>query len=310
MNRVIMRAMDGSAASARHAPLVTLGVPVYNAGRYLARALDSLLGQTLQDFEIIISDNASTDDTGAIGRAYAQRDPRIRYMRQTENIGAPRNWNVLVPEARGRFFKWASGNDWCAPVFLERCVEPMLSDDGIVLAYGQTQLIGEDDRPIRIYDRDQPIADARPSDRFVRVCRQLGLNNLQSGLFRLDVLRRTGLDRLYPGGDLAMIAEVALHGRFHMVPEVLLFRQQGRGAFTSLLTPLALQQVYDPKATRPMKLLRARRHLDHLASIARAPIPLEERVRAASAALRFARWDRVHLWEEFTSFWSGARRAE
>jgi glycosyltransferase involved in cell wall biosynthesis len=95
-------------------PLVSVGLPVYNGERYLSRALDSILEQSLSDFELIISDNASSDTTEAICRDYARRDPRIRYVRQRENLGAPRNWNFVVHEARGRYFKWASASDYCA----------------------------------------------------------------------------------------------------------------------------------------------------------------------------------------------------
>src|SRR5688572_28337892 len=95
------------------APLVSIGLPVYNGERFLSEALDSLLGQTLADFELIVSDNASTDRTAEICLAYAARDARVRYVRQQTNIGAIRNWNFVARQARGQYFKWASANDFC-----------------------------------------------------------------------------------------------------------------------------------------------------------------------------------------------------
>lgn len=286
-------------------PLVSIGVPVFNAERFLKRALDSLLDQSLSDFELIISDNASTDGTQAICEDYARRDFRIRYIRQNSNIGAPRNWNVLVHEARGVFFKWASANDYCVPVMLEQCVKTMQADPGIVLCYGRTQLVDENEQPIEIYEHDMAFDEALPSERFDRVCTQLRLNNAQSGVFRRDVLRLTRLDRLYPSGDMALMAELALYGRFQMIPVVLLFRRQSRGTFTSMLTPLERQKVYNPKAKAPMKFILTRRHLDNLGSISRAPISLVEKLRAYRVALRLARWDQMGLWREFLSVFEG-----
>ncbi len=291
--------MDSAASRQAPAPLVSIGVPVFNAERFLARALDSLLGQTFTDLELIISDNASTDGTRAICEDYLRRDKRVRYIRQQTNIGAPRNWNVVAHAARGTFFKWASANDYCSPLLVERSVAVLQADPDVVLCFGQTLLVDEDDKPIALYDRDTAVDDDRPSDRFARVCSLLALNNLQSGMSRLEVLRRTRMDRLYPSGDMAMTAELALYGRLHMIPELLLYRRQSRGTYTTLLRPLEQQRIYDPDARAPMRFIRLRRHLDHLVSISRSPLSIAEKLCSIRIALRFARWDRVGLWREF-----------
>ena len=113
-----MNDVDG-AGSAPSAPLVTVGIPVYNGERYLREAVDAILAQTFDDFELILSDNASTDSTAAICKEYAQHDPRVRYLHQPLNIGAPRNYSLLVACARGRYFKWSSASDTCEPAMLE-----------------------------------------------------------------------------------------------------------------------------------------------------------------------------------------------
>jgi glycosyltransferase involved in cell wall biosynthesis len=289
-----------------HLPLVSIGVPVFNGERFLERALDSLLDQTFPDFELIISDNASNDATQAICEAYVRRDRRVRYIRQISNIGAPRNWNVLVHEARGIFFKWASANDYCSPRMLQECVKVMKADPGVVLCYGRTQLVDENDQPLEVYEGDISFDEDRPSERFASVYAQLKLNNAQCGMFRLDVLRLTRLDRLYPSGDKALIAEIALYGRLKVIPEVLLFRCQSRRTFTSMLTPVEQQKVYDPEAKAPMKFILGRRSLDNLVSISRAPISVMEKIRAYRIALRIARWNRINLWREFLSVLKGA----
>src|SRR6267143_929234 len=103
------------------APSVSIGLPVYNGERYVRTAIESILNQTLQDWELIICDNASTDGTQAICEDYAARDARLRYLRNPSNIGAANNYRRVVELAQGRYFKWIASDDYCAPEFLDRC---------------------------------------------------------------------------------------------------------------------------------------------------------------------------------------------
>jgi glycosyltransferase involved in cell wall biosynthesis len=284
-----------------HRPLVSIGVPIYNGERFLSRALNSLLDQSVSDMEIVISDNASTDNTQAICEDFVRRDSRIRYIRQKWNIGAPRNWNVVVHESSGVFFKWASASDYCDRTMVELCIGELRSDPGTVLCYGRTMLVDENEEPIEEFSGDESIDHDRVSRRFEQVCTRMSLNNAQCGIFRLDTLRRTRLDRLYPSGDIALMAELALYGRFRLIDKVLLFRRQSRKTFTSMMTPLERQRVYDPEAKAPMKLILARRYLDYMVSISRAPISAVEKARTFLIALKLARWDRVKLAREVLS---------
>lgn len=283
-------------------PQVSVGVPVFNGERYLGRTLESLLGQTLTDLELIVSDNASTDGTREICEDFARRDSRLRYLRQAANIGAPRNWNAVVHAARGMYFKWSSASDLCPPGALERCVNVLRSDASVALCYGRTQFIDEHERPLGgAAEGDIDISDELPSKRFERVCTEFRLNSAQCGVYRLEVLRRSRLDRLYPSGDMALMEELALHGKFRLLPEVLLLRRRSQDTFTSMLSPLERQRVYDPGAASPMKLIRVRRHWDSIVSITRAPIPLAEKLRAYEFALRKTWWDRREVRRELLS---------
>ncbi|MCC6007831.1 MAG: glycosyltransferase [Rhodobacteraceae bacterium] len=107
------------------APRVSIGMPVHNGARYLRGAVESFLAQSFTDFELIISDNASTDRTEAIAREFARNDPRIRYIRQARNIGAVANFAFVLHEARGEFFQWAAHDDLYAKKFLEATVSVM-----------------------------------------------------------------------------------------------------------------------------------------------------------------------------------------
>jgi glycosyltransferase involved in cell wall biosynthesis len=101
-------------------PLISVGMPVYNGEKTLKAALDSVLSQTIGDFELIISDNASTDNTEEICRKYAADDSRISYIRQLENIGAPKNFKFVLDEAQAKYFMWATSDDIKSIDFLEK----------------------------------------------------------------------------------------------------------------------------------------------------------------------------------------------
>jgi glycosyltransferase involved in cell wall biosynthesis len=116
-------------------PKVSIGLPVYNGGLFLRGALDSLLQQSFSDFELIISDNASTDDTEIICREYAKKEGRIRYIRQPENQGAMANFKFVLDEAVGEYFMWAAADDRRTEKFLEYAVEVLDSDDKTGLVF-------------------------------------------------------------------------------------------------------------------------------------------------------------------------------
>jgi len=121
-------------------PLISIGMPVYNGAAYIRLTLEGLLAQTFGDFELIISDNASTDATRDVIEDCMRRDARICYERQTVNIGVNPNSSHVMRRARGEFFKWSSSSDWCAPTFLERCLNELLAHDDAVLVAPRTRL--------------------------------------------------------------------------------------------------------------------------------------------------------------------------
>jgi len=288
-------------------PLVSIGLPVYNGERYLQLALESLLSQTFTDLELVISDNASTDSTWELCTAIERLDQRVRIHRQPRNIGAPANWNFTAQQARGRYFKWASASDLCAPHMLANCVAAM-ADETVVLAFGRTCFIDEDGSELGVFERDFPVEDARPHQRFRRVCHELSINNAQSGLIRTDALRRTGLDRMYPGGDRVLMAELAMLGKWKLLDEVLLFRRAGAQHFTAMRSSAELNQMFRPGAGGEMALVNLRRHADFIRSALRSPSALDERMRAALAALKGLYWDRRGLHEDLAGL-AGRMRA-
>lgn len=262
-----------------NAPLVSIGLPVYNGARFLSQALDSLLGQTLPDLELIISDNASTDHTADICLAYAARDARIRYIRQKSNIGATRNWNFVAQKARGAYFKWASANDFCDPRMLEKCVNVLSDDPRTVLCHGRTFVLDEDTGKGMLYAGDVSATHDRPSERFHAVARSLVLNNEVSGLMRLNVLQRTPLMRPYVAGDLVLTIELSLYGCIVLLPDILYYRRVGPGTCSMHLTPTELQLFLHARSTVWSGFAQSRRRMDLLRAVLRAPIHPSEKLR-------------------------------
>ncbi|MCB0187328.1 MAG: glycosyltransferase family 2 protein, partial [Caldilineaceae bacterium] len=119
-------------------PRVSIGLAVYNGEPYLADAIRSILSQSFTNFELIISDNASTDRTAAICQEFAARDSRIRYSRNATNIGGANNENRTFRLARGEYFRWAAHDDICAPELLEKSVAVLDQNPDVVLCYSMT----------------------------------------------------------------------------------------------------------------------------------------------------------------------------
>ena len=205
-------------------PTLSIGLPVYNGEQFLAEALNALLAQTYRDFELIISDNASTDRTAEICREYVARDPRIRYVRQPVNIGAAPNHNALVPLSRGRYFKWASHDDLYAPTLLERCVEVLETDPEPVLVHAGDAIIDERGEIIRAQPYPLDTANPSPSARLKSLLYVPGGNDFY-GVIRTEVLRRVDPHGSYYNADRTLVASLSLQGPFHQVPEVLYFRR-------------------------------------------------------------------------------------
>lgn len=103
----------------KNKPKVSIGMPIYNAGRYLRESLDSLISQSFIDFEIIISDNASTDNTRDICLEYSEKDHRIRYIRQTVNTGPWPNFKYVLDQSQADYFMWAAHDDVKSADFIE-----------------------------------------------------------------------------------------------------------------------------------------------------------------------------------------------
>ena len=222
---------------------IAIGLPVYNGENFLSAAVESILAQSFADFELIISDNASTDNTEGICRAYAQRDRRVRYVRQPTNVGAANNYNLLLRMSDSEYFKWAAHDDVLAPGFLEACVRVLDRDASVVLASPASALIDEADLPLHysaerggmvdrsgvcwpaLEEKNNGLMADDPTVRFEAVLLNMFMCVEIFGLMRRSALLRTSLHGPFCGSDKVLLAEMSLLGRFWLGQDTLFFRR-------------------------------------------------------------------------------------
>ena len=210
------------------APLVTIGVPLYNEEHFIAKTLDSLLAQDYTHWEMIISDDASTDRSGKICERYVRKDPRIRYLRNRNNLGCVRNCNRLVELASGQYFLWAFQHDLYEPTYLSRCVEFMNSYPDLALCYSRTSLIDTEGKPVGLAPDVLETRGLNPVNAFRKLVREMVSGNMMFGLFRTDLLTLTSRLRSCFGHDLVLAAELCLKGGIAQIQEPLFHRRQNR----------------------------------------------------------------------------------
>jgi glycosyltransferase involved in cell wall biosynthesis len=228
---------------------VAIGMPVWNGEKYVSEAIESILGQTYGDLELVISDNASTDATAEICRGYAKQDARIRYIRQEKNIGAAPNHHEVVRHSSGRYFKWACHDDVLVPEFIDECVRVLDADEAVAVCCPATVLINEDGSLVRYSPQHEGMVDhygnvwrvkenmaltsADPADRFAAVLCNIDWCFEIYGLIRRSALEQISVMPSYYGGDKVLLAELSLIGRYHLLGAPLFHRRCHPGQSSS-----------------------------------------------------------------------------
>jgi glycosyltransferase involved in cell wall biosynthesis len=204
-------------------PLVSVGIPAYNRPESMERAVRSVLGQTLGDLEVIVSDDASTDPGVArLGERLAEEDPRVRYVQQPRNLGHDRNYQHVLELATGPYFMWLSDDDWLDPAYVERCLAALEADPGVAIAWGTA----------RYYRGREHLIDERPMDltarragaRVVSYFARVNVNGPLFGLMRRSELLAAGGFPDVPGGDWLLVARMAARGQVLTVRDVHIHR--------------------------------------------------------------------------------------
>lgn len=284
-------------------PQISIGMPAYNAARYIGLAIEGLLAQTFGDFELIISDNTSTDATRDVVEEYKQRDGRIHYERRPTNIGANANYSHVARRARGEFFKWSSSSDWCAPTFLERCRAELLASSDAVLAVPRTRFFCDRLDTWQDYAEDIDVLDDAPSARLSKLTTALQFNNAMNGLIRTSALQRTRLIEPYLHADIVLMGHLALLGKFCLLDERLLYRRMAAATATSLQDRTAVWRHHYPALSARTVLQGSKRHLGWVRAVLSAPMPIGERMRALEHVAKGCFWERKVFLHDLEGVW-------
>jgi glycosyltransferase involved in cell wall biosynthesis len=198
-------------------PLVSIGMPVYNAERYLAGALQALLAQDYSEFELIIADNGSRDGTEAICLEFQKLDPRIRYIRHPENLGAPMNFAFVAHQARGEYFMWAAHDDLFHPSYVQKCVEKLAAHPEAVLCCTEIEFIDADGLAHSGWSnkghKNIETPSMTPPQRIHELIARMGWFAIY-GLIRKESLQKISLGLSVYGADVILLEELMLLGDF------------------------------------------------------------------------------------------------
>ena len=271
-------------------PRLSIGLAVYNGENFLAESIESLLGQSYEDFELIISDNASADGTEEICRRYAEQDSRIRYFRQQHNMGSAPNHNFVIEQARGELFKHAAHDDLYARDLLRLCVAALDEHPQVVLAHSWSAVIDSSGAITKLVEYPVDTAAPRASDR-LRSMLFDGWGDDEGGVVWTDVLRRTPLHASYHFADRTYTAEIALHGPFYMVPDWLYFRREHPGQGGKLGNVRKRCANMDPRRISQLRNPTVRLYAEYIwgyaSAIRRAPLSPAEQAQCYRVLMRF-----------------------
>jgi glycosyltransferase involved in cell wall biosynthesis len=190
---------------------VSIGIPTYSRAEKLARAVDSVLGQTHANLEVVISDNASDDGTEALCRALCAREPRVRYLRSPANRGPTANFNTVIDELRGDYAMLLSDDDWLDPDYVATCLAELRRAPDLVLACGIGRYLRDGDVVRGGVEMRLEQGSARA--RVVAYVRDVDENGLFYGLMARAVMRRAAPLRNVLGNDWLLAAAIAAQGK-------------------------------------------------------------------------------------------------
>lgn len=220
-------------SSPNEKPFVSIGLPVYNGEKYLANALNSLLNQTFRDFEIIISDNASTDKTPIISEKFFQKDKRVKYIRHEKNFGATKNFIFTLSKAKMQYFMWAAADDYWDPQFLEKNLKVLDMNKNIIGSISNVEFVGENlpnmyksnekgtTFQYLIKHLPQPTASLSEKVSF-HLRHNRGMSTYS--VFRTEILKKCIMKRDHCDWDQTIVLNTLKHGDLHVINEILVYR--------------------------------------------------------------------------------------
>lgn len=273
-------------------------MPVYNGEKYIREALDSLLAQTFTDFELIISDNASTDETQKICGEYVSKDQRVKYVCQAENIGGIGNFNYLLTHAKGEYFTWLACDDFLEPCFLEKTIRLLDQFKDVVVCACDFKVVDEKGGVTRIEHLDAiyPPSDWSHSQEHFFMFPLTNVYFAIYGVYRRREIENSGIKikttwlGLASGIETPFLCRVAALGKIVAIPEILRTYRNHH------------QSVYNTEKKRKKSVFRRMNHLllrvDQLYVAVIHPIPLVRKLRLFSKMIMFTINDFVRAFKK------------
>lgn len=223
-------------------PTVSIGLPVYNGENFLSAAIDSLLAQEFPDFELIISDNASSDRTRDICLDYTNRDSRIRYSRNEHNLGPHLNFLRTLELANGEFFMWAAHDDMWARDYVGRLLDGFQRAPNVLLVAGRMICVAENGAPTATPSMDAPPNHIVPASTLVEQLLAQQASIWFYGMYRRsEVVKLMELLKGVPlwGGDVLFLMRCCLNYAVVGDNEAIIYKRVRMGNFHFPKTPRA-----------------------------------------------------------------------
>jgi glycosyltransferase involved in cell wall biosynthesis len=283
-------------------PSIGIGLPVYNAERYIVGAIESHLAQTFGDFELIISDNGSTDATQEICRRYAARDARIRYHRAEVNRGLSWNHARAFELCSGEYFRWGAADDLPSPDLLDETHRLLSTEPRVVLCVPHTRNIDAAGTVVGELPRTLDL----PTDDVVERAHAVLTRGYQmvfpQGLIRRSAMLSTSRRWHYFGWDFILLFELALRGRIAQTSTAYLQRRlHERQASRVQRDAKQGTREVEPSFRTRFLLPHWRWESERMRAALRAPIPLTSKIRIATLIARHAWWSRHALLGDMSS---------
>ena len=226
-------------------PKVSIGLPVYNGEKFIQKKLDSIIEQSFTNFEIIISDNASTDSTQRICEKYVKKDNRIYYFRQKKNMGVWWNYDFVLQKARYDYFLWTAVDDLLLATFLEKNIAILERNSNIACSISKMKLYGEKTKSLEIKPNDsifQKIikkiqkdlgymntfpASGNYEERVKEYIKKLNHNQIIYGIFRTKLIKKAHVKDSFLMVEGCTILNILKDGELFVIDEVLMHTYDG-----------------------------------------------------------------------------------
>jgi glycosyltransferase involved in cell wall biosynthesis len=280
-------------------PLISVGLPVYNGETYIAGAIEAHLAQTITDFELIISDNASTDNTQAICLAYARQDARVRYFRSDTNRGLTWNHRRTLELSRGEYFRWAAADDVPEPNLMACHLELMQHDPCIVVCVPATKNVDALGNVTAVVTSTLHLVDEGPLERAKAVLTRNFQFVYPQGLMRRSVLSGLRIRWNHYGWDMIALLQLALAGRIAQ-PEGAWLHRRLHAKQASILQRNAREagRAMEPTFSSRLVFPHWRWQMVRMVVTFESQLSPREKLALFVYLVRYSWWGRAKLWRD------------